>query len=131
MYNQVKELFQKGFNDSQIGCITGLDRGTVGKYRLMSKDDFLLLLQQQLQRSGTAGGMKRVLPAKVEEGLQCAVGRLLGSGVAGMRAVRASVSWPARPAGLRKRSEAECGAYGGFFSAEQRFSTERNESVTK
>ena len=27
-----------------------------------------------------------------------------------MRAVRASVSWPARPAGLRKRSEAESSA---------------------
>jgi len=30
----------------------------------------------------------------------------------GLRAVRASVSWPARLAGLRKRSEAECGASG-------------------
>ncbi|MEI7788353.1 MAG: hypothetical protein WCI23_06855 [Chlorobiaceae bacterium] len=52
-------------------------------------------LRGAYSRSG--GGMKRVLPAKVEEGLQCAVGWLLGSGVAGMRAVRASVSWPARP----------------------------------
>jgi hypothetical protein len=64
-----------------------------------------------VERSGTAGGMKRVLPAKVEEGLQCAVVWLLGSGVAGMRAVRASVSWPARPAGCAngaKRSAAPC-----------------------
>ncbi len=33
----------------------------------------------------------------------------------GMRAVRASVSWPARLAGLRKRSEAESSAYEGSF----------------
>ena len=33
----------------------------------------------------------------------------------GMRAVRASVSWPARPAGLRKRSEAESSAYEDSF----------------
>ncbi len=56
--------------------------------------------------------MKRVLPVEVEEGLQCAVGWLLRSGAAGMRAVRDSVSWPACLAGLRKRSEAECGACG-------------------
>ena len=54
-------------------------------------------LRGAYSRSG--GGMKRVLPAQVEEGLLCAVGWLLGSGVAGMRAVRASVGWPARPAG--------------------------------
>jgi len=36
-----------------------------------------------VERSGTAGGMKRVLPAKVEEGLQCGVGWVLGSGVGG------------------------------------------------
>jgi hypothetical protein len=36
-----------------------------------------------VERSGTAGGMKRVLPAKVEEGLQCAVGWLLGLGAGG------------------------------------------------
>ncbi len=51
--------------------------------------------------------MKRVLPAKVEEGLQCAVGWVLESGVAGMRAVRGCVGWPVLPAGLRKRSGAE------------------------
>jgi len=45
--------------------------------------------------------------------------------------VRASVSWPARPAGLRKRSEVESSAYGGFISAEQRLPTERSERVTK
>ena len=44
-----------------------------------------------VERSGTAGGMKRVLPVEVEEGLQCAVGCVLGSGVAGMRAVRAVI----------------------------------------
>jgi len=33
----------------------------------------------------------------------------------GMRAVRASVSWPARQAGLCKRSEAESSAYVGSF----------------
>ena len=49
----------------------------------------------------------------------------------GMRAVRASVSWPARPAGLRKRSEAESSAYESSFSAEQRLPTELHESVTK
>ncbi len=38
-------------------------------------------LRGAYSRSG--GGMKRVLPAKVEEGLQCAVGLILGSGVAG------------------------------------------------
>ena len=38
-------------------------------------------LRGAYSRSG--GGMKRVLPAKVEEGLQCAVGWLLGSGVGG------------------------------------------------
>ena len=62
-----------------------------------------------VERSGTAGGMNRVLPAKVEEGLPCAVGWLLGSGVAGMRAVQASVSCPARPTGCAngaKRSAA-------------------------
>jgi len=35
-----------------------------------------------VERSGTAGGMKRVLPVEVEEGLQCGVGWVLGSGVA-------------------------------------------------
>ena len=59
--------------------------------------------------------MKRVIPAKVEEGLQCAGGWLLGLVLRGMRAVRASVSWPARPAWLRKRSEAESSAYEGSF----------------
>ena len=40
----------------------------------------------------------------------------LGSGCwRGMRAVRAGVSWPARPAGLRKRSEVESSAYEGSF----------------
>ena len=52
-----------------------------------------------VERSGTAGGMKRVLPVEVEEGLQCGVRWVLRSGAAGMRAVRACVSWPARPAG--------------------------------
>jgi len=51
-------------------------------------------LRGAYSRSG--GGMKRVLPAKVKEGLQCAVSWFFGLGVAGMRAVRASVSWPAR-----------------------------------
>ena len=71
-------------------------------------------LRGAYSRSG--GGMKRVLPAKVEEGLQCAVGWVLESGVAGMRAVRGCVGWPVLPAGLRKRSEAECGAYEGSFT---------------
>ena len=70
-------------------------------------------LRGAYSRSG--GGMKRVLPAKVEEGLQCAGGWLLGLVLRGMRAVRASVSWPARPAWLRKRSEAESSAYEGSF----------------
>ena len=70
-------------------------------------------LRGAYSRSG--GGMKRVLPAKVEEGLQCAVWWLLGLVLRGLRAVRASVSWPARLAGLRKRSEAECSAYEGSF----------------
>ena len=51
--------------------------------------------------------MKRVLPAKGGGRLavRCWVG--FGSGRwRGMRAVRASVSWPARPAGLRKRRAA-------------------------
>ena len=64
-------------------------------------------LRGAYSRSG--GGMKRVLPAKVEEGLQCAVGWFLGPGVAEMRAVQAIVSWPARPAGCAngaKRSAA-------------------------
>ena len=65
--------------------------------------------------------MKRVLPVEVEEGLQCGVGWVLGPGAAGMRAVRASVSWPARLAGLRKRSEAECGAYEGSFPLNSAF----------
>ncbi len=37
-----------------------------------------------MERSGTAGGMKRVLPVEVEEGLQCAVGWVLGSELAGL-----------------------------------------------
>ena len=37
-----------------------------------------------MERNGTAGGMKRVLPVEVEEGLLCAVGCVLGSGVAGL-----------------------------------------------
>ena len=36
-----------------------------------------------VERSGTAGGMKRVFPAKVEEGLQCAVGWVLGASAGG------------------------------------------------
>ena len=64
-------------------------------------------LRGAYSRSG--GGMKRVLPAKVEEGLQCAVGWVLESGVAGMRAVRGCVGWPVLPAGCAngtKRSAA-------------------------
>ena len=51
MHNQVKELFRKGFNDSQIACIAGIHRETVSKYRLMSDDDFLIFLQQQKLRN--------------------------------------------------------------------------------
>lgn len=51
MHNQIKELFRKGFNDSQIACIAGIHRETVSKYRLMSDDDFLIFLQQQKLRN--------------------------------------------------------------------------------
>ena len=36
-----------------------------------------------MERSGTAGGMKRVLPVEAEEGLQCGVGLGFGVGVGG------------------------------------------------
>ena len=60
-----------------------------------------------VERSGTAGGMKRVLPAKVEEGLQCAVRWVLGSGVGGgmVQCGHASVglrAWPGCANGAKR-----------------------------
>ena len=55
--------------------------------------------------------MKRVLPPKVEEGLQCAVGWLLGSGVGGDEGSAGQRQLARAPGWLRKRSEAECGAF--------------------
>ncbi len=63
--------------------------------------------------SRSSGGMKRVFPAKVEEGLQCAVWRVLGAGAggdegsAGQRQLACALGW------LRKRSEAESSALVG------------------
>jgi hypothetical protein len=60
--------------------------------------------------------MKRVLPAKVEEGLQCAVGLILGSGVAGNEGSAGQRQLARAPGWLRKRSEAESSAYAGSFA---------------
>jgi len=56
---------------------------------------------------------------------------LLGLVLRGVRAVRASVSWPARPAGCANGAERSAAPLLGFFSAEQRLPTELHESVTK
>ncbi len=40
MWYKVKELFESGLNTSQIHEETGLDRGTVRKYRSMSEKGF-------------------------------------------------------------------------------------------
>ena len=40
MWYNVKELIESGLNNSQIHKETGLDRGTVRKYRLMSEKGF-------------------------------------------------------------------------------------------
>ena len=67
-----------------------------------------------MERNGTAGGMKRVLPAKVEEGLQCAVEWFLGSG-AGQAAqtersgVRRLWCWVCRVGYEQRRKESQHG----------------------
>ena len=40
MWYKVKELFESGLNTSRIHRETGLDRGTVRKYRLISEKGF-------------------------------------------------------------------------------------------
>ncbi len=63
--------------------------------------------------SRSSGGMKRVFPAKVEEGLQCAVWRVLGAGAGGDEGSAGQRQLACAPGWLRKRSEAESSALVG------------------